>query len=209
MDPYARLRIGHTIYETHACGSGGKTPRWNKRIQWLVSCPDYEFTPTQDIHIIFFYRGSYLPVGVKAISVEVYDECALTMDELIGYGQIPIPEAVFRGESVDEWFQLSGKQGENKEGSIHLIFTLVVTMLDTSIGVKYLYCFNRFIALSAGLLNGSLTRNNGVRNGPWSCWIWWISHSGFTNARNHSTNGDGPSWIRYATRLCCHAGVRQ
>lgn len=34
MDPYVRLRIGHTIYETHACMSGGRTPRWNKRIQW-------------------------------------------------------------------------------------------------------------------------------------------------------------------------------
>ena len=36
MDPYARLRIGHTIYETHANASGGKTPRWNKRVQWFV-----------------------------------------------------------------------------------------------------------------------------------------------------------------------------
>lgn len=69
---------------------------------------------------------SYLPTGVKSIGVEVYDECALTMDELIAYGQLPIPEAVFRQESVDQWLQLSGKQGENKEGSIRLIFTLLV-----------------------------------------------------------------------------------
>ncbi|XP_046456843.1 toll-interacting protein B-like [Daphnia pulex] len=101
MDPYVRVRIGHTIYETPACPSGGRTPRWNKRIQ------------------------SYLPTGVKSISIEVYDECALTMDELIAYGQIPIPEIVFRGESADQWLQLSGKQGEHKEGSIHMIFTLL------------------------------------------------------------------------------------
>lgn len=63
---------------------------------------------------------------MKTLGVEIYDECALTMDELIGYGQITIPEVVFCGESVDDWFQLSGKQGENKEGSIHLIFTLSV-----------------------------------------------------------------------------------
>ena len=69
---------------------------------------------------------SYLPVGVKNISVEIYDECALTMDELVAYGQIPIPESLFRRESIDDWFQLSGKQGDNKEGSIHLILTLLV-----------------------------------------------------------------------------------
>lgn len=63
---------------------------------------------------------------MKSISIEVYDECALTMDELIAYGQIPIPEIVFRGESADQWLQLSGKQGEHKEGSIHMIFTLLV-----------------------------------------------------------------------------------
>lgn len=73
-----------------------------------------------------FLSFSYLPSGVKTLGVEIYDECALTMDELIGYGQITIPEVVFCGESVDDWFQLSGKQGENKEGSIHLIFTLSV-----------------------------------------------------------------------------------
>jgi len=101
MDPYARVRIAHAIYETHANSSGGKTPRWNKRVQCL------------------------LPVGVKSISIEVYDECALTVDELIAYGQVNIPEAVFRMEAVEDWFPLSGKQGENKEGSIHLIFTLV------------------------------------------------------------------------------------
>ena len=67
---------------------------------------------------------------MKSIGIEVYDECALTMDELIAYGQIPIPEAVFRQESVDQWLQLSGKQGENKEGSIHMIFTLLVVIIS-------------------------------------------------------------------------------
>lgn len=75
-----------------------------------------------------YFRISYLPTGVKSISVEVYDECALTMDELFAYGEIPIPEAVFRQESADQWHQLSGKQGENKEGSIRLIFTLLVSV---------------------------------------------------------------------------------
>ena len=73
-----------------------------------------------------FFIYSYLPVGVKNLSIEIYDECALTMDELVAYGQIPLPESLFRRESVDDWFQLSGKQGDNKEGSIHLILTLLV-----------------------------------------------------------------------------------
>ena len=69
---------------------------------------------------------SLLPAGVKSIGIEVYDECALTVDELIAYGQVTIPEAVFNMEAVEDWYPLSGKQGENKEGSIHLIMTLMV-----------------------------------------------------------------------------------
>lgn len=65
-------------------------------------------------------------MGVKSVSVEIYDECSLTMDELVAYSHIELPDALFQNHLVDEWFQLSGKQGDNKEGSIHLVLSLLV-----------------------------------------------------------------------------------
>lgn len=71
------------------------------------------------------------------MDLEVYDECALTMDELIAYGRIQIPRPVFQYESVDAWFKLSGKQGEDKEGSIHLMFTLLVKQSPFISSISY------------------------------------------------------------------------
>jgi toll-interacting protein len=61
MDPYVRLRVGHFVYETQTDNNGGKTPRWNR---------------------VFHAQ---LPKGVSNISVEIYDECNFSMDEIIAW----------------------------------------------------------------------------------------------------------------------------
>ncbi|XP_019895111.1 toll-interacting protein [Musca domestica] len=99
MDPYVRIRVGHYVYETHTDPNGGKNPRWNRVIQ------------------------SQLPVGVNTMYVEIYDECSFKMDELIAWCEIKIPERVFAGETHEEWYPLSGKQGDGLEGAIDIVLS--------------------------------------------------------------------------------------
>ncbi|XP_014238847.1 toll-interacting protein B-like [Trichogramma pretiosum] len=103
MDPYVRLRVGHTIYETHTDRKGGKNPHWNKVIQ------------------------VFLPPGIKQIYVEIYDECSFTMDDLIAWGHITIPSQVLeKGTTYEDWYLLSGKQGDDQEGSINVVLSYEV-----------------------------------------------------------------------------------
>uniref|UniRef100_A0A914URQ8 C2 domain-containing protein n=1 Tax=Plectus sambesii TaxID=2011161 RepID=A0A914URQ8_9BILA len=97
MDPYCRMRVGNTVFETPTNVNGGKAPKWNRTVH------------------------SYLPQGVETMFVELFDERAFTMDERIAWSHVPIPPAVFNGETIDDWYPLSGQQGEGKEGMINLI----------------------------------------------------------------------------------------
>lgn len=36
---------------------------------------------------------------------------------------VNIPEAVMNNETIEDWYSLTGKQGENKEGMIKLILS--------------------------------------------------------------------------------------
>lgn len=77
---------------------------------------------------------SFLPPGVNKIYVELYDECSFTMDELIAWGHIDIPPQVIeKGTTYEDWYVLSGKQGDNQEGSINLVLSYTVSAMKTSI----------------------------------------------------------------------------
>jgi toll-interacting protein len=103
MDPYVRIHIGHNIYETPTDVNGSKTPRWNKTIQ------------------------CFLPHGIKEVYLEIYDECSFSVDELVAHANLQIPEEIFKGETIEEWYNLSGKQGDGKEGQILLVFSFMAT----------------------------------------------------------------------------------
>jgi len=74
---------------------------------------------------------SFLPLGVTQIYIEIYDECSFVMDELIAWGHIEIPPQVIqKGETHEDWYMLSGKQGENQEGMINLVFSYTVRIMN-------------------------------------------------------------------------------
>ena len=61
----------------------------------------------------------------------LHNQRTFSSDERIAWANIPIP--VVNGETSDEWHQLSGKQGDDKEGWVHVILTvsaLLVTGWD-------------------------------------------------------------------------------
>ena len=99
MDPYARLRIGHNVYETPTCPNGAKEPKWNK----TVNC--------------------FVIAGTRSLDIEIYDECTFSTDSLIAHTSVPFTDSMLGAEMVDDWWPLSGQEGEEREGMIHLVLS--------------------------------------------------------------------------------------
>ena len=53
------------------------------------------------------------------------------MDDRVAWARITIPErGAYSGETVDDWFPLSGRIGEEQKGTIDLVLTYTVGLIS-------------------------------------------------------------------------------
>lgn len=99
MDLYCKIRVGHMVCETQTCLNGAKNPKWDG-----------------------VYQFSLKP-GIDSFHIEIYDEKQFSLDEKIAWLHGPIPPEIFQGITVERWFPLSGRSGNDKEGKILLVIS--------------------------------------------------------------------------------------
>lgn len=99
MDPFCSIRVNHTVYETETCQNGAKNPTWTRPIPVLLNEP------------------------VDSVYIEIYDEGTISGNTKIAWTKIKLPESVKNGQVLDDWWPLSGGLGDEKEGTVHVIFS--------------------------------------------------------------------------------------
>jgi hypothetical protein len=67
------------------------------------------------------------------------------MDELIAWTHIQISQAVLKGETHEDWFVLSGKQGEGQEGMINPVLSYSVSEVVYRVGILHVYLQQMFV----------------------------------------------------------------
>ena len=53
----------------------------------------------------------------------------VTLDDRIAWAHYEFSDELMNGETVEEWISLSGKQGDDKEGVINIIFSFSVSQI--------------------------------------------------------------------------------
>ena len=65
----------------------------------------------------------------KSDCLSRYFQRSFTGDDRVAWAYVTIPQAALNGETVDDWFPLSGKQGDEKEGMINLVMSFAVSIV--------------------------------------------------------------------------------
>ena len=78
-----------------------------------------------------------LKPGSIVLYVIYLNQKAFTTDDRVAWAHITIPEKVFSGEAVEDWWNLSGKQGDGKEGMINMVLSYTVSKVEVCMHMLY------------------------------------------------------------------------
>ena len=93
MDPYCKITIEQSVFETPSCYSASTKPVWNR----IIRCP------TQSI--------------IRSFLIEVMDENQFYADSRIAFCHVELTEEMMQSQEFHTLtLPLSGEQGEGKEG---------------------------------------------------------------------------------------------